>query len=606
MHIIIIKFLPSLKDKYVYQTLRFLQVLFFIAIPFSFGMAAVGTLVLHFGENDAFFRTLLVYTASHVSGNYLGLYTYYVLRGLERQVPPKAYLRDLCIVCAVEVLLNVWKGYGDFRQAATVQIYPLLAYIAARYNQCYTALADVFVIIIVLVSVVLKRGPYYTASTATLSLFISLFIMLMYSACLTALLSFFMQQRRTALDNVSSLKDELLLVSSQVGHDVRAPLTHIISVCENLQTAAYTAEDLEEVGFSCQTIVDIMDSWLIMLSDSESRKDDIDADENTNNWTSTAETLTMLLRKVAVYGNRVIVLSKKNLTLRIIQPDSQHTLQFSNKMLQHVLINLVSNSIKYSNKGEISITVVFERTQDRLCVTVRDEGIGIASEHLPHLFDQFYRIRDNKVQKLEGNTVASFGVGLAIVKSLITKMQGSIAVSSEMGIGTEFRITIPCHDVTALCNDAEDEENQNSTIVAQDLCTLRVLLVEDNRLLSSLLARQLFECASVKIIADGALVMDAIRECDHDVILLDGSLPNLTGQEILTHVLQDIGTLSLIPVIVTISGGDTLLVTTDWKPLIVEHCNKPFTRLQLLAAITKALRRQQFSREFLARRRSSI
>jgi hypothetical protein len=339
MHVIMLKTLKSLKDRYLYESMPFLKVLFCIALPFSIGMAVVGTAALSFGEGDPFIKTLLVYAASHVSGNYLGLYTYYVLRGLSWQRPPKAYLRDLCIVCTVEVLLNAWRQqqYGDFRQAASVQIYPLLAYIAARYDQRYTALADVLVISIVLVAVVLKRGPYYMESATSLSLFISLFILLMYSACLTALLSFSMQQRRTALGNVSRLKDELFLVSSQVSHDVRAPLTHIISVCENLQTAACTsANDLTEVGFSCQTIVDVMESWLMILSESETDKESGTKKSSSithvltaSNKSMSSETMTTLLRKIEVYGNRVIQLSGKDLTLRTVEHNSNHATECS-------------------------------------------------------------------------------------------------------------------------------------------------------------------------------------------------------------------------------------------------------------------------------------
>jgi signal transduction histidine kinase/CheY-like chemotaxis protein len=612
MHIIMVKTLGSLTDRYLFRSLRFLQVLFFIALPFSFAMSLVGTVALYLSSGDAFSTTLLTYTASHVAGNYLGLYTFYVLRGFQwRQWPPKAYLRDLCIVCGVEILLNAWTQYGDFRQAATVQIYPLLAYIAARYNQCYTALADVLVMVIVLVAVVLNRGPYYTASTTNLSVFISLFIMLMYSACLTSLLSYFMQQRRTALNNVSRLKDELFFVSSQVSHDVRAPLTHVMSVCESLETAPYTVADLEEVKFSCQTIADIMDDWLLMLAESEKAANA--ADSGTSNTTAavaddaahndrmmSTETLTVLFRKLTVYGNRVILLSGKPLTLHIVAPSKYNMLQFSNKMLQHVLINLVSNSIKYSQNGLISITAVFDGDKNELCVTVQDEGIGISQEHMPHLFDRFYRIKDDQRQHTlaADTTTNSFGVGLAIVQSLVTKMRGSITVTSEVGCGTVFIVTVPCHDLqsdaasTASVAPA-DVENQNGHEVCDLdlLSTARILLAEDNKICSFLFAKQLSVCASVTIIEDGALVMDAIKQCGHEVVLLDGTLPNQTGHQILTILQQEINLLSLVPVIVTITGGNAEIINTDWHPLTVEHCNKPFTKQRLLVAITTALRR---------------
>lgn len=600
MHIIMLKTLSTLTDRYLFKSIRFLQVLFFIALPFSLSMAVVGTVALHFGAGDPFGKTLLVYTASHVSGNYLGLYTYYVLRGFNCQHwPPKAYMRDLLIVCGLEVLINAWGEYGDFKQAATVQIYPLLAYIAARYDQCYTALADVLVTSIVLVAVVLQRGPYYTALTANLSVFISLFIVLMYSACLTALLSYFMQQRRAALNNVSRLKDELFLVSSQVSHDVRAPLTHVMAVCENVQTRSHTDADLEEVKFSCQTISDIMDSWLMMLSDSEKAANDTPSQESViithYERMTTNETLTVLLRKIEVYGNRVILLSNKPLVLRTEESSTRNqTLQFSNKMLQHVLINLVSNAVKYSEKGAICISAVFHETKQELSIVVRDEGIGISKVHMSRLYDRFYRIKPDKKRPSADTTSTSYGVGLAIVKSLITKMRGSITVTSEIGEGTIFTISIPCHIAPSTGADDVDVENQNiraDTYDIRRLSKVRVLLAEDNKMCSRLYTKQLSDCATVTCIEDGSLVLNAIRECKHDVVLLDGTLPNQTGPQILNALLLELDTLSLVPVVVTISGGD-LFSTTDWQPLIVEHCIKPFSKQQLLTAIDAALRRR--------------
>lgn len=603
MHVIMLKLLPQLQDKHLYKLLRFWKVLFLIAIPFSFSMATIGTTTLYFSENAPFLTTLLIYTASHVSGNYLGLYSYYVLRGFTRHWPAQAYVRDLAIVCGIEVFLNAWTTYGDFRQAATVQIYPLLAYMAARYNQYYTALADVLVTVIVLVAVVLKRGPYYTASASSLSLFISLFIVLTYSALLTTLLSFFMEQRKAALSNVSQLKDDLYFVSSQVGHDVRAPLTHIISVCENMQTATFlaAATDLEEMSFSCQTIVDIMDSWLIMLSKSNKQAvlttKDASVHDDYNDYMSTAESIITLLRKIAVYGNRVILLSEKNLTLKIEHFESTALLKYNNKMLQHVIINLVANAIKYSKEGQICVTVAFSQTNQELCVAVSDQGIGIAQENIPQLFNNFFRIRDSERQHQQqffkpDGFVSSYGVGLAIVQQLVTKMHGSIHVTSELHAGSVFTVTVPCHDVKSDKNDNIDEENQKQQVMVGNLCNMRVLVAEDNKLCATVITRHLSACcASVEIISDGALVMQKLRKCEFDVLLLDGSLPNVRGHEILASLLQEINDLQLVPKIITISGGDVMLIDGNWSPLLVEHCNKPFTKQQLLAAVLKAIQR---------------
>jgi CheY-like chemotaxis protein len=392
---------------------------------------------------------------------------------------------------------------------------------------------------------------------------------------------------------------------------VRAPLTHVMSVCESLQSSTHSASDLQEVQYSCQTISDIMDSWLIMLSESEKQSTAgaeheqdataavADEAQPSSQWMSSNESLALLLHKLTVYGSRVILLSGKPLALRTEDTTSCYTLNFSNKMLQHVLINLVSNAVKYSQTGDILITAQFNDTKHELSVTVRDQGIGISAQHLPHLFNRFYRIKGQQHHQPAASSTdcASFGVGLAIVQSLLTKMRGSIRVSSELGSGTAFTVTVPCYHIiqentqSAAAEGDDDLEQQEQRHC--DLSTVRVLLAEDNRICSRLFAMQLSDCARVTVIDDGALVMDALRSCEHDVLLLDGTLPHQCGHEIMSTLLQEVSMLSLVPAVVTISGGHSLLTTADWTPITVEHCKKPFTKQQLLAAIAKVLERQQ-------------
>jgi signal transduction histidine kinase len=591
MHVIMVKTL-NLRDIYVFRSLRFLYVLFGISLILSFIMSLVGTVSLVLVSGDAFVKTLITYTSSHVAGNYLGLYSYYVLRGFGwRNWPPRPYIRDLMIVCTLEMLLNGWKKYGYFKQAATVQIYPLLAYIASRYNQSYTALADVLVACIVIIAVVVRRGPYFTKQLDNFSVFISLFIVLMYSACLTALLSFFMEQRRVALSKVSQLKDDLLLISSQISHDLRAPLTHVMSVCENLRYHSISDADLEEVNFSCETVSDIMESWLNILSASSSMVEAVTPEEVHLLAESEVQTLAVFVRKIKVYGNRVIILSGKQLTLHVVQTSNCLSLKFNHKMLQHVIINLVSNAIKYSEaSGRIVVTANYHDMHHVLCIQVSDEGIGIADSHIPHLFDRFYRIghAGNKCGRLE----TSFGIGLSIVKSLVVKMGGSVYVASKLGAGTTFNVTVPCFSTNITEPvEAEVEQKRSSSSSGLDCASfsnLRVLIVEDNPMCSYLFAKHLSDCcASVRVIEDGALVMAIIKQCRYDVILLDGNLPNKSGQEILASIQKICETLSLLPVIVTISGG--MDFTEEPKPLVVEHCTKPFTKKQLFAAIDRGL-----------------
>jgi signal transduction histidine kinase len=107
--------------------------------------------------------------------------------------------------------------------------------------------------------------------------------------------------------------------------------------------------------------------------------------------------------------------------------------------LRQVLTNLVSNAIKFTDHGQVNITLS-ETAPDQITLTVADTGIGIAAEQLPHIFEAFHQI-DQTIRRQRPGT----GLGLAIVQSLVTIMGGTIAVESQVGQGTTFTVTLPRH-----------------------------------------------------------------------------------------------------------------------------------------------------------------
>jgi two-component system phosphate regulon sensor histidine kinase PhoR len=105
--------------------------------------------------------------------------------------------------------------------------------------------------------------------------------------------------------------------------------------------------------------------------------------------------------------------------------------------VEQLLINLTENAIKYNKPGG-SVTVQVFANQDEANVTISDTGIGIAEEHLPRLFERFYRVDKGRSRQMGGT-----GLGLAIVKHIVKSMGGEIEVQSKLGEGTEFLITLP-------------------------------------------------------------------------------------------------------------------------------------------------------------------
>jgi two-component system phosphate regulon sensor histidine kinase PhoR len=129
---------------------------------------------------------------------------------------------------------------------------------------------------------------------------------------------------------------------------------------------------------------------------------------------------------------------KNNIKLRIRNEINNSLLVYADKeRIIQILTNLVVNSIKYGKENGYTEIAVDEYDKDRVVVRVIDDGEGIEEEHLPRLFERFYRIDKTRSRKKGGS-----GLGLSIVKHIIEAHQEQIFVKSKVGIGTEFSFTL--------------------------------------------------------------------------------------------------------------------------------------------------------------------
>jgi two-component system phosphate regulon sensor histidine kinase PhoR len=103
------------------------------------------------------------------------------------------------------------------------------------------------------------------------------------------------------------------------------------------------------------------------------------------------------------------------------------------------MLNLIDNAIKYTPSGG-KVTIMIKDEGEDAFISVKDTGIGIAKEHIPRLFERFYRVDKGRSRNMGGT-----GLGLAIVKHVVMSMNGTIDVNSELGRGTEFIVRLPKH-----------------------------------------------------------------------------------------------------------------------------------------------------------------
>ncbi len=197
--------------------------------------------------------------------------------------------------------------------------------------------------------------------------------------------------------------------------------------------------------------------------------------------------------------------------------------------IRQILINLVSNAIKFTKEGSVDLSVSYQtgsKDHGVIRFEINDTGIGIAEEAQARLFKRFSQVDASMTRRFGGA-----GLGLAISKQLVKRMDGEIGCKSTLGAGSQFWFTLPV-DVanrprTDVEDSADDEAGNDLTVGA-----LRILAAEDQPINQQVLRAFLVGAGhEVVLVADGALALAGIQQSDFDVVLMDIQMPNMDGFE---------------------------------------------------------------------------
>jgi len=317
-------------------------------------------------------------------------------------------------------------------------------------------------------------------------------------------------QAEHSLREADRRKDEFL---AMLAHELRNPLAPMRNAVQILREArgdaggARTATEMldRQVDQMVRLVDDLLDVSRITRGRIDLRKRRVE--------------LAAVARQ-AVEDNRVLVASMGH-TLDVVAPPQPIPLQADAVRLSQVIGNLLSNACKFTPRGG-HIELRVERDGDRAVVRVRDDGIGIADEDLPRLFDLFVQV-DTSLER----SIGGLGIGLTLVKRLVELHGGSVEVQSEgPGRGSEFTLRIP------LGPEAPASQSEAGAPEAVSARWRRVLIVDDNadstESLALLLARRGHD---VRAANDGLRAIELAREFHPDLVLLDIGMPGLNGYE---------------------------------------------------------------------------
>ncbi|AFH50885.1 Signal transduction histidine kinase [Ignavibacterium album JCM 16511] len=306
-------------------------------------------------------------------------------------------------------------------------------------------------------------------------------------------------------------------------------------------------------------------------------------------------------------SNFIPLAHQKNIGLTFNSVYDEITITFDSDKLEKIINNLLSNAFKFTPQfGAINVDIKTEVNEKlyNLNIIVSDTGVGIAEEHLPKIFERFYQIDDSE------NKTNGFGIGLALVKELISIHQWDIKVESKLNEGTKFKIIIPLTDeeynqIISYNENVlieEDELNTEQSERNEDEFPVyekdkpAILFVDDSedvRLYVSFLLKSLYNlflCSNVKEAIESAI------NYSPDLIISDVMMPEMDGNEFCRIIKTDIRT-SHIPVILL-----TAKATLDSKLEGLEtgaddYIVKPFESEELLVRIKNLIEQRKILRE---------
>lgn len=231
------------------------------------------------------------------------------------------------------------------------------------------------------------------------------------------------------ITNVKKLEQIRTEFVSNVTHELKTPLTSIRGFIETLRGGAINDK---KVSYKFLEIIDIeaerlyvLINDILQLSEIETRHTDSNID--THNLKSIIDETISILKPTA---------ERKGVTLTT-EVDKSISLKVNKDRIKQMLINLVDNGIKYNNENG-SVLVSAYKLQGKILIRVKDSGIGIPKDHLPRIFERFYRVDKGRSRNMGGT-----GLGLSIVKHIVNLYNGDIKINSEVGKGTEFIIQFP-------------------------------------------------------------------------------------------------------------------------------------------------------------------
>lgn len=395
---------------------------------------------------------------------------------------------------------------------------------------------------------------------------------------------------------------------SSMSHEIRTPLNAIVGLSEDIssyedQVPKEVLEDTKDIKNASDTLLEIVGNILDINKIESEHMEIIEKEYNFKNEIS---------KMAKITSTRI---EDKPIEFELKMAEDIPDILIGDKThVKEIINNLLTNAIKYTEKGKITLNVKCINKGDisKLIISVQDTGRGIKKENIEKLFTKFQRLEEDMNTTIEGT-----GLGLAITKSLVNLMNGTINVQSQFGIGSLFIVNIPQKigklvdetidktidynyirkPVEIIDNLDELEENTNNleTLTESNSTKKRILIVDDNKLNIKVATRLLSDLPyEIDECYNGKECLEKLKSNSYDLILMDIMMPEMDGEATIKELRNssDFKTPVIALTADAVAGANEKYMSEGF----IDYLAKPFKKEDLENKIVKVLKKENIKK----------
>lgn len=394
------------------------------------------------------------------------------------------------------------------------------------------------------------------------------------------------------------LNEERLRFFTNITHELRTPLTLILGPLDDISHSSDIAKTVKhKLAVIHQSAVRLNELITQILEFRKTETDNRQLRVVKANVVDAVHEVSLKYEELA---------QKPEVAIRFVAPENPIDIYIDKEVIAIIVDNLISNAIKYTDQGNIDVSVERRRSGARhlVDITVSDTGHGISAKALPHIFDRYYQ--ENGAHQASGT-----GIGLSLVKKLVTLHHGEVKAQSNLEQGTSFIVTLDEDEIypEALRGDELDAKQQNLPVVdgaeeekQEELLQEErqgsesgkplLLVVEDNKDILDYVADSFVREFDVLKANDGREGLAVALDKVPDVIISDIMMPNMDGNAMCKALKRDVRT-SHIPVILLTAKDSNEAKEQGYASGADSYITKPFTHSLLRSRIHNLLQQRR-------------